>query len=73
MSQENNTEVKASIKGYKLPTPAKWRKIGDGLLLVSTTLAALNIADPKLAIAIQVSGVLGKFLTNFFHEDTAQK
>jgi hypothetical protein len=73
MSQEKNTKAKASVKGYAKPTPTRWRKIGDGLLLASTTLAALNIQHPTLAIAIQVTGVIGKFLTNFFHEDTASK
>jgi len=70
MNQANHTKDRASVKGYAKPTPAKWRKIGDGLLLLSTTLAALNISHPTLAIGIQVTGVIGKFLTNFFHEDT---
>jgi len=71
MNQANHTKDRASVEGYAKPTPAKWRKIGDALLLLSTTLAALNISHPTLAIGIQVTGVIGKFLTNFFHEDTA--
>jgi len=70
MNQTNHTKVKASVKGYAKPTPEKWRKIGDGLLLLSTTIAALNIQHPTVAIAVQVTGVVGKFLTNFFHADT---
>jgi hypothetical protein len=68
MNHQNHTKAKASVKGYAKPTPAKWRKIGDGLLLLSTTIAALNLQHPSVAIAVQVSGVIGKFLTNFFHD-----
>ena len=70
MSQTNRTKAKVSVKGYAKPTPAKWRKIGDSLLVASTTIAALNIQHPTVAIAVQVTGVVGKFLTNFFHADT---
>jgi hypothetical protein len=61
-------KVKVSAEGYYKPTPSKWRKIGDTLLLASTTLSSLNIDKPYIAIAIQVTGVVGKFLTNFAHE-----
>lgn len=70
MNHSNRTKAKVSVKGYAKPTPEKWRKIGDGLLLLSTTIAALNIQHPTVAIAVQVTGVIGKFLTNFFHADT---
>ena len=71
MNQTKNTRAKVSVKGYAKPTPAKWRKIGDGLLLASTTIATMNIQHPTVAVAVQITGVLGKFITNFFHEDTA--
>lgn len=70
MNHSNRTKAKVSVKGYAKPTPAKWRKIGDGLLVASTTIATLNIQHPSVAIAVQVTGVLGKFITNFFHDDT---
>lgn len=63
-----NNQHKVGVSGYYKPTPSKWRKIGDNLLLLSTTLSALNIHSPHVAIAIQITGVLGKFLTNFFYE-----
>jgi hypothetical protein len=63
-----NKDIKVSVDGYYKPTPNKWRRIGDNLLLLSTTLSALNINSPHVAIAIQVTGVVGKFLTNFFYE-----
>lgn len=57
------------MKKYWMPTPAKWRKLGDALLAVSTTVTTYAIADnwAKWAqIAALMTGVAGKFLTNFF-------
>lgn len=57
---------------YASPTPNKWRKIGDALLSVSTLLSTYSIADEwgkGITIAMMVTGVFGKFLTNFFSED----
>jgi hypothetical protein len=57
---------------YKSATPKKWRKVGDALLSISTLLTTYSIADDwgkALSIAIILTGVVGKFLTNFFSED----
>lgn len=57
---------------YSSPTPKKWRKIGDALLAVSTTITTYAIADEwnKYAtLSALILGVVGKFLTNFFSED----
>jgi hypothetical protein len=56
---------------YYSPTPRKWRKLGDALLGVSTTITGFAIyEDAKwVAIAALTFGVVGKFLTNFFGED----
>lgn len=57
---------------YASPTPKKWRKIGDALLSVSTLLSTYSIADDwgkGVTIAMMITGVVGKFLTNFFSED----
>ncbi len=57
---------------YSSATPKKWRKIGDALLSVSTLLSTYSIADDwgkGITIAMMLTGVLGKFLTNFFSED----
>lgn len=58
-------------KHYYKPTPVKWRKLGDALLGVSTTITGCAIyGDAKwIAIAALATGVVGKFLTNFFKED----
>jgi hypothetical protein len=59
-----------NINKYYEPTPAKWRKLGDGLLAVSTTLSTYAIAEDLkvLAITSVILGALAKFLTNFFSE-----
>lgn len=57
---------------YSSPTPKKWRKLGDALLAVSTTLSTYSIADDwgkPITIAIIATGTIGKFLTNFFSEE----
>ena len=51
-------------------TPKKWRKLGDALLGVSTTITGFAIYEEAkwVAIAALLTGVIGKFLTNFFSE-----
>jgi len=58
------------MKNYYLPTPKKWRKIGDGLLGASAFITAAAIGqDVELIAYIALAiGVLGKFLTNTFSE-----
>ena len=55
---------------YYAPTPAKWRKLGDALLGVSTTITGFAIYEEvkEIAITALILGVVGKFLTNFFSE-----
>ena len=55
---------------YYAPTPAKWRKLGDALLGVSTTITGFAIyEDVKwIALTALAIGVIGKFLSNFFAE-----
>lgn len=58
-------------KHYYQPTPIKWRKLGDALLGVSTTITSYAIYEKWtwVAIAALIMGTAGKFLTNFFTED----
>lgn len=58
-------------ENYYSPTPKKWRKLGDALLGVSTTITGFAIYEEAkwVAIAALAAGVAGKFLTNFFSED----
>jgi hypothetical protein len=58
-------------QNYYSPTPKKWRKLGDALLGVSTTITGFAIYEEAkwVAITALALGVVGKFLTNFFGED----
>ncbi len=55
-------------KKYFSPTPAKWRKLGDALLAVSTYAEVHQALEghTNLMTAIVFVGIIGKFLTNFF-------
>lgn len=57
---------------YYKPTPSKWRKLGDTLLGVSTTITGYSLyVDLKWVAGVALAlGVLGKFLTNFFTDDS---
>ena len=71
---------------YWKPTPKKWRRIGDSLLAVASVLAIgglwqfdnlKDIFSPtEIKIMIVTSiilGVVGKFLTNFFKEESSEE
>jgi hypothetical protein len=64
-----------NIKNYWEPTPKFWRAIGDALLTVGSTATAYNIVmdDKLIAMFCLVSGVLGKFITNFFTDNGVQQ
>ena len=60
-----------ALKSYSKPTPKKWRRLGDGLLVISTSVASYAMAQdwPGVEFIVFISGVAGKFLTNFFAEE----
>ena len=64
-------KIKHIRKHYYAPTPKRWRKLGDALLGVSTTITGFAIMEEYkwLALSALALGVIGKFLTNFFKED----
>lgn len=79
------TKLKKITSSYWKPTPKKWRKLGDTFLAVSSVLAIgglwqfdnlKDIFTPfeiKSMIVISITlGALGKFLTNFFKEETSE-
>jgi hypothetical protein len=59
------------LKNYYKPTPKKWRKLGDALLAVSVTITGFAMYENVQWVALTslITGVIGKFLTNFFKED----
>ena len=79
------TKLKKLTSSYWKPTPKKWRRIGDSLLAVASVMAIgglwqfdnlKDIFTPfeiKLMIVSSIIlGVVGKFLTNFFKEETTE-
>lgn len=55
------------LKNYWKPTPKKWRKLGDALLIVSTSAIPLQLSGyNSVAIALFIIGIAGKFITNLF-------
>lgn len=62
-------KLKFGLYYYSKPTPKRMRRIGDALLLVSTLFTNEIMVDkPAVASIAMITGVIGKFLTNFFAE-----
>lgn len=61
-----------ALKTFYGTTPSKWRKLGDALLGVSTTITGFSLYNDMkwVAITALTLGVIGKFLTDFFTEET---
>ena len=70
MSNEKK-KSKLSLKGYGKPTPAKYRKIGDALLSVSTMITGFAIYEDVtwLAFTALLLGSGGKFLSNLYADE----
>ena len=56
---------------YKQPTPKKWKKIGNALLIGSLAASSYEVFDghPFWSGAIALSGVAGKVITSLFIEE----
>jgi len=78
-------KVNTLMRQYWKPTPKKWRRIGDSMLAVASVLAIGglwqfdNLKDIFTTTEIKgmivtsiILGVVGKFLTNFFKEETSE-
>ena len=62
---------KISLKSYFMPTPKRFRVLGDSLASASVFISSYAILNDmkSIAVAVLVSGWAGKFLTNFFAEE----
>lgn len=60
-------ETKFSLGGFYKPTPTKWRKVGDVLLAGSVVISTQFPDNPKMILISSIAGVVGKFITNLFH------
>ena len=58
------------FKNYFEPTPKRLRVLGDSIAAASLFVAGLNIDHPKLMLSIGIAGWVGKFITNFFADET---
>lgn len=61
------TKTKIGLSGFYKPTPAKFRKVGDALLVGSTIVSAQYTDNPKVMLISQLVGLIGKLLTNLAH------
>jgi hypothetical protein len=61
------TKTKIGVSGFYKPTPAKFRKVGDALLVGSTIVSAQYTDNPKVMLISQLVGLIGKLLTNLAH------
>jgi len=65
------TKKRTRLKGYFQPTPKRFRVLGDSIAAGSLFVAGLNLDHPKLMLICGVAGALGKFITNFFTDETS--
>jgi len=77
--------MKNLIKKYYKPTPLKWRKIGDSILVIGTIISTtclveyenakemFGVGDLKvLMLTAVICTALGKIITNFAVEETTE-
>lgn len=64
------------ISDFYRPTPVLFRKLGDTILIGCTSLSAVMMGAPIdertrswVIIGLNILGVAGKMITNFFKED----
>jgi hypothetical protein len=64
--------MKIGFKHYFEPTPKRIRVFGDSLAAAGTFGASIVILNghPVAGTIIMVVAVIGKFISNFFSEDT---
>lgn len=61
---------KTILKKYYQPTPKSWRKIGDAILFIGTSMTGYAIFNESQTFTLVslVLTILGKAVTNFFTE-----
>lgn len=64
--------MKFGLKYYFYPTPKKIRLFGDSLAAASVFVSTMTILEghKEIAIAVFISGWVGKFISNMFADDT---
>jgi hypothetical protein len=61
-----------TLKNYFKPTPKRFRILGDSLASASVFASTFALVNDykQVAIFILASGWVGKFITNFFTDET---
>lgn len=64
--------TKFGFKNYFKPTPKRIRILGDSMAAASTLAASFTImyGSENLGTAILITGWVGKFLSNFFTDES---
>ena len=65
-------KFKFSAEHYYRPTPKSIRQFGDSLLAGAMTISTISFANDykTVAMVVLIAAGIGKFLSNFFSEDT---
>lgn len=64
--------IKKAQERYFAPVPAKWRKVGDSILIFGTTMTATFAGmevHKEWIIGMSILTAIGKMITNFFSEE----
>jgi hypothetical protein len=63
--------MKLNPKNYDKPTPIKWRRFGDALLIISSAFSGYEFYnnEHEWGLFFLILGTVGKILTNFGYED----
>jgi len=63
--------IQKAANNYDAPTPKFWRRLGDSLLALQLFISGYGISEDIhwVAYAGLITGIVGKFLTNFFKKD----
>jgi hypothetical protein len=76
METREEKKPKTLMESYSAPTPVKWRKIGDAMLIGTSGFSALMMGAPIpehytiwIVFVLNRIGVGGKIITNFFTTD----
>ena len=66
--------TKFGLKEYFKPTPKRFRVLGDSLAAAGTLGASIAVLNghPTAGTSILIVAVVGKFLSNFFTEDSTK-
>jgi hypothetical protein len=62
------------LERFKSPTPKLWRRIGNILLIISTSVSGFTMYNDQNLIALisMITGILGKIITSLVVEENIE-